>query len=105
MGKYKRKTKRTWTEENMEEAIRAVRNGMSMLKASRIYNVPYTCIHRRGPLKMSTNFIRKQGGQTVFSKVQEEELKERIIKLSRCGFSKKVIIIYNERRTRGKSKS
>ena len=86
MGKYKRKTKRTWTEENMEEAIRAVRNGMSMLKASRIYNVPYTCIHRRGPLKMSTNFIRKQGGQTVFSKVQEEELKERIIKLSRCGF-------------------
>lgn len=83
MEKYKRKAESSWTEKDLDKALEAVRAGMSMQRAARTCGVPYTCINRR--LKSST-YVKKRGGQTVFSPAQENELTCRIIKLSKCGF-------------------
>lgn len=49
VGKYIRKSDRqSWAEEDMRQAIEAVRNNrMGWLRASRVYNVPFSTLRRR----------------------------------------------------------
>lgn len=85
MGKYKRKTASTWTEDDMQKAIEAFRQGRSQRHAADFFGVPHSCLQRRlqGGQDIPT---RTKGGQTIFTKDQEKELVSRILKLSARGF-------------------
>lgn len=78
-----RKTNRglTYEKDQLQTAVRAVLEGMSLRVAARTYGVPKNTIqrHSKGPVK---NF----GGETYFSSNQESALANRILYLSRRGF-------------------
>lgn len=85
MGKYTRKTLSSWTEDDMQKAIKAFREGRSQRHAADLFGVPHSCLQRRlqsGQDKPSKN----KGRQTTFTAEQENELVSRILKLCACGF-------------------
>ncbi|PSN46851.1 hypothetical protein C0J52_24200 [Blattella germanica] len=74
-----------WTEEDMRKAITAFRQGRSMRHAAELFGVPRSCLHRR--LQSGSDVpLKKKGGQTTFTSQQEEQLLQRILRLSACGF-------------------
>ncbi|XP_030760298.1 uncharacterized protein LOC115885495 [Sitophilus oryzae] len=73
-----------WSEENMQNAIAAVRNGMSKNMASKQFSVP------RGTLRdyLAKNVTLKcsMGRKCILTKEQETELCSRIIRLAEVGY-------------------
>ncbi|PSN29856.1 hypothetical protein C0J52_27141 [Blattella germanica] len=50
-----------------------------------LFGVPRSCLHRR--LQSGSDVpLKKKGGQTTFTSQQEEQLVQRILRLSACGF-------------------
>lgn len=83
---YKRKSNRgSWEEKDMEAALAAVQeSGESILNASKSFNVPYGTLHRH--LKKGTAVKCLGRFQPVFTKVQELELKEYLLKMDSVFF-------------------
>lgn len=82
--KYNRKTNRgSWPLEDMTRAINAVQTkSMGIRKASRTYHVPYGTLQDRLKGKVDGN-NKKLGRHAVLKPVQEEELCNHIIKMSK----------------------
>lgn len=83
MGKYVKKTQKTWSEEDMENAIKAFRQGRSLRHAAELFKVPRTCLTRR---LNNNDSLKKRGGQSVFTPEQERALADRIVRLCDIGF-------------------
>jgi len=67
------------TDEVVEEALNKVADGeLSILKASKIYKIPYGTLHNRFTGKHG----KTPGGQTIFS---DEDEKNMIAAVSKCG--------------------
>lgn len=82
MGKYQRKTTQKWTEDDMQNAVKAFREGRSMRHAAELFKVPRTCLRRR----LENNTLKNKGGQTIFTAEQENALATRITRLCDIGF-------------------
>lgn len=82
MGKYQKKTQQSWSEEDMQNAIKAFRQGRSLRHAAELFKVPRTCLTRR----LQNDNSKKRGGQCVFTYEQEKALAERIVRLCDIGF-------------------
>ncbi|XP_069703714.1 uncharacterized protein [Periplaneta americana] len=76
---------RVWTEDEMQKAIKAFREGRSQRRAAELYGVPHSCLQRR--LRSGQDKpLKNKGGQTTFTKEQEQALVSRLLKFSACGF-------------------
>lgn len=83
--KYKRTTdKGAWTKELMIEACAQVANGRSVKGVAKALAIPRTSL--RNQLKKGTPDGPNMGRKTVFISVQEEELKNHILLLSKLYF-------------------
>ena len=81
MGRYKRtSTRHTWTEDNMKEAIMAIREKkMGWLLASKTFNVPSTTLRRRVNTTIEGWKNTYMGGYKVtFNKTLENEIVEHL---------------------------
>lgn len=85
MVKCKRKTSNSWTENDMQKAIKAFREGRSQRHAAELLGVPHSCLQRRLQSGQD-NHLKSKGRQTTFTPEQENELVSRILKLYACGF-------------------
>ncbi|XP_003241645.2 uncharacterized protein LOC100571097 [Acyrthosiphon pisum] len=66
-------------DEVVEEALQKVADGeLSILRASKMYNIPYGTLHNR----FNGKHGKKPGGQTIFS---DEDEKNMIAAVSKCG--------------------
>lgn len=80
MGRnFVRKTTRSsWTEENMSRACRAVNEKKcSIQKATELFEVPYSTLKNRYPKEKI-----KLGRRCVFSREQETQLRDYVLKLA-----------------------
>ncbi|KAF2886856.1 hypothetical protein ILUMI_19317 [Ignelater luminosus] len=81
MGRYQKKsTRQSWTEQNMQQAIDAVKEKrMGWLLASTTYNVPFTTLRRRASSSKGCSMGYLGGHKVTFSKKKlETELVEHI---------------------------
>ncbi|KAJ4427863.1 hypothetical protein ANN_23866 [Periplaneta americana] len=51
MVKCKRKTSNSWTENDVQKAVKAFREGRSLRHAAELLGVPHSCLQRRQPLE------------------------------------------------------
>lgn len=84
---YKKKlggrTYKNYTEKNIEDALqRVVTDGWTLRRASREHRVPYGTLFNR----YHGIHARKNGGQTIFSKIEEEALIKSAAKCGEWGF-------------------
>ncbi|KAJ4440942.1 hypothetical protein ANN_10791 [Periplaneta americana] len=73
MVKCKRKTSNAWTENDMQKAIKAFREGRSQRHAVELLGVPHSCLQRRLQSGQD-NHLKSKGCQTTFTPEQENEL-------------------------------
>ncbi|KAJ4441170.1 hypothetical protein ANN_11021 [Periplaneta americana] len=85
MVKCKRKTSNSWTENGMQKAIKAFREGRSQRHAAEMLGVPHSCLQRRLQ-RGQDNHLKSKSRQTTFTPEQENEFVSRILKLYACGF-------------------
>lgn len=103
MGRNRpRKTNRgLWDCNAMDNAIRAVAGGMSIRQASRRFDVPYTTLNERSKSGCFTSPCL--GRKATFSKDQEKEIADHVIKLARMFYGlstmelRKIVFEYAER--------
>lgn len=78
-----------YKENDLQDALEAVRGFVTIKEAARRFNVPYTTLQRRVKIAMDPCVdvtLKKVGGQPIFTEEQEQDLVIRIIKLSKFGF-------------------
>ncbi|KAJ4433179.1 hypothetical protein ANN_15436 [Periplaneta americana] len=80
MVKCKRKTSNSWTENDMQKAIKAFRERRSQRHAAELLGVPHSCQQQRFQSGQD-NHLKSKGRQTTFTPEQENELVSRILKL------------------------
>ncbi|KAJ4442033.1 hypothetical protein ANN_11897 [Periplaneta americana] len=83
MVKCKRKTSNSWTENDMQKAIKAFREGRSQRHAAELLGVPHSCLQQRLQ-RGQDNHLKSKARQTTFTPEQENELVSRILKLCAC---------------------
>ncbi|CAG9568022.1 unnamed protein product [Danaus chrysippus] len=74
-----------YKEEQLIEAMAAIRNGMKIREASRVFKVPRGTLQDRVHLRVP-DLPRKMGPETVLTKTEETALKNWCIALAKCGF-------------------
>ena len=79
MASNAQNTSRIWTEDHMQKAIKAHREGRSQRHAAELYGVPHSCLQHR-----QDKLLRSKRSQITFSK-EQEELVSRLLKFS-AGF-------------------
>lgn len=91
MGRiYRRKSsRRSWTEEQLSQAVSAVQAGMAKREASRVFQIPRRTLERYIQKAEETGsvVVEPMGGfKTVFSSSQEEQLVNYLVYMSQTGF-------------------
>lgn len=74
-----------YKEEQLSEAMAAIRNGMKIREASRVFGVPRGTLQDRLHLRVP-EVPRKMGPNSVLTKEEETALKDWCIALAKCGF-------------------
>jgi hypothetical protein len=87
MGYFMRKTKPKWKDNAIQEAIRALKQSLSIRRAAGAISVLMSCLLRKIQGSKMNKCLNKRGGETVFSCEREKQLVDRIVILSKCGFS------------------
>lgn len=72
-------------QDKIKKALDAVKNGMSINNASKVYGIAKTTLHRRYTTHMDLD--KTPGAPPVWSKSQEEHLCTWIIHMSTTGFA------------------
>ncbi|XP_071642849.1 uncharacterized protein [Temnothorax longispinosus] len=73
-----------YTEKDMEEALKAARNGMSISTAAATYNVPKSTLHGRYTCKVPNQ--RKMGPKSILTEAEEDRLEKWILGKAQVGF-------------------
>lgn len=92
--KYTRKTTRaSWTVENMNRAVNAVKNGLGIRQAAKTYDIPYGTLQDRLRGKIPTN-RKRLGRASILNAEQEKELADYVLKMSKLfyGLSRQQIM-------------
>lgn len=74
-----------YKEEQLAEAMAAIRKGMKIREASRVFKVPRGTLQDRIHLRVP-DLPRKMGPDSVLTKTEETALKDWCIALAKCGF-------------------
>lgn len=74
-----------YKEEQLTQAMAAIRNGMKIREASRVFSVPRGTLQDRLHLRVP-EMPRKMGPDSVLTKEEETALKDWCIALAKCGF-------------------
>lgn len=77
------KPRRKYTEGDLQNAIRAINNGSSVYKASRVYNIPETTLRDKRDKKY---FGDRPGRKTILTKSEETKIVDWIHCLGKQGF-------------------
>lgn len=78
---YVRKTnKASWTLEELQAAIAAIKNGRSVRGVSQTFNIPRSTLQKR--IKTNDSSAPSLGRSSVFSKQQEKVLADHVVHLS-----------------------
>lgn len=76
------KKRASWTENQLKQALEAIANGMSVLAASKLYEIPRRTL--RNHISTGSN-KRRLGRKSLLTKDQENELCKRIFRLAEVG--------------------
>lgn len=82
---YRPKRSKTWTEQDLAEAVQAVRQGATYRETCIKYNVPQSTLTRKVRAEKQGTTYKRHGHSTVFTEAQEEVLVRKLHLIERGG--------------------
>ena len=88
---YKKKTTKHWSQKALQDAlVDRKENGTSFRKLSKKYNIPRSSLERHVRAAEKGVSLTSQGGKSVFSLDETQDLKQCIVTLASLGFGMRI---------------